>query len=396
LYEYVNPAFAKMLGYNVEEFIGMNSIDLIVQEEHDLIRMARAQRKRGISTNLRNTMIKKDGSRLEVAVTGIPRKITGSVIGTVLVLTDLSEQNRRELELRESESRYRSLLAISQQQTRELELLEQIRNALSRELDPSNVIKTIVELTSKLFHYPLVSIYLIEGTELVLQHSIGYPDVIDNININHGIMGKVARTGKAILVEDIKNEPDFIGAIEGLSSEICVPLFDENTVVGVLNVETMDDLTLNQHDLRVLSALADRVSNAIVRATQFSQARDAENQYKNILEGIEEVIFQTDEHAKLRFLSPAWHKITGFEISEALGQAFITLIHPNDSEQLRTLLEALLQGDSTSLWCKVRYFKKDVSIGLIEITAYPIKNARGRITGLTGTLQEVGTRQLSN
>jgi PAS domain S-box-containing protein len=393
LYAYVNPAFAKMLGYASEEFIGKNSIDLIAQEEHDLIRMARAQRKRGISTNLRNTMIKKDGSRLEVAVTGIPRKVAGKVIGTVLVLTDLSEQNRREIELRESEARYRSLLAISQQQTRELEQLEQIRNALSRDLDPNNVVKTIVELTSKLFNYPLVSIYLIQGSELVLQHSVGYSDVIDRISLARGVMSKVARSGKAILVEDVSQEPDFIGAFEGLSSEVCVPLFDENVVVGVLNVETIDDSSLNHHDLRVLSALADRVSNAIVRAKQFSQARDAENQYKNILEGIEEVIFQTDEHAKLRFLSPAWHKITGFEISEALGQAFITLIHPNDSEQLRTLLEALLQGDTENLWCKVRYFKKDVSIGLVEITAWPIKNARGRITGLTGTLQEISERQ---
>ncbi len=396
LYEYVNPAFARMLGYNIDEFIGKNSIELIVQEEHDLIRMARAQRKRGISTNLRNTMIKKDGSRLEVAVTGIPRKVAGSVIGTVLVLTDLSEQNRRELELRESEARYRSLLAISQQQTRELELLEQIRNALSRELNPNNVIRTIVELTSKLFNYPLVSIYLLEGTELVLQHSVGYSDVIDRVGITRGVMGKVVRTSKAVLVEDVNTDPDFIGAFEGLSSEVCVPLFDENLVVGVLNVETIDDLTLNHHDLRVLSALADRVSNAIVRAKQFSKARDAENQYKDILEGIEEVIFQTDEHAKLRFLSPAWHKITGFEISEALGQAFITLIHPNDVEQLRTLLEALLLGDSESLWCKARYFKKDVSVGLVEITAWPIKNARGRITGLTGTLQEIGDRQPLN
>jgi PAS domain S-box-containing protein len=393
LYEYVNPAFAKILGYGVEEFIGKNSIDLVVPEEHDLIRMARAQRKRNISTNLRNTMIKKDGSRIEVAVTGIPRKIAGIVIGTVLVLTDLSEQNRREIELRESEARYRSLLAISQQQTRELELLEQIRNALSRELDPINVVKTIVELTSKLFHYPLVSIYLLEGTELVLQHSVGYSQVIERLDIKRGIMGKVARTGKAILVENASTDPDFIGAFEGLSSEVCVPLFDENLVVGVLNIETIDDLTLNNHDLRVIGALADRVSNAIVRAKRFTQARDAENQYKNILEGIEEVIFQTDEHAKLRFLSPAWHKITGFEIEEALGQAFITLIHPSDSEQLRTLLEGLLQGDSDSLWCKARYFKKDVSIGLVEITAWPIKNTRGRITGLTGTLQEIGERQ---
>jgi PAS domain S-box-containing protein len=95
----------------------------------------------------------------------------------------------------------------------------------------------------------------------------------------------------------------------------------------------------------------------------------------------------------LRFLSPAWQKITGFEIAEALGQSFLTLIHPSDSEQLRTLLEALLQGDSESLWCKARYFKKDVSIGLVEITAWPIKNTRGRVTGLTGTLQEIGERQ---
>ena len=393
IYEYVNPAFSKMVGYSIEELIGKNSIDYIAPEEHDLIRMARAQRKRGISTNLRNTMLKRDGSRFEVAVTGIPRKVAGNVIGTVLVLTDLSDQNRREIELRESEARYRSLLAISQQQTRELELLEQIRNALSTELDPKNVIITIVEQTSKLFNYPLVSIYLIEGNELVLQHSVGYSDVVQRLNLDGGIMAKVARTGKAVLVEDAKTEPEFIAALDGLTSEVCVPLFDDHQVFGVLNIETIDDLTLNEHDLRVMSALADRVSNAIVRAKRFRKARDAENQYKDILESIEEVIFQTDEHAKLRFLSPAWHKITGFTLEEALGQTFITLIHPDDSEQLRLLFDAVLQADTESLLCDVRYFRKDVSVGLLEITAWPIKNTRGRITGLTGTLQEKTERQ---
>ena len=220
-----------------------------------------------------------------------------------------------------------------------------------------------------------------------------YSDVIERLSLDRGIMAKVARSGKAILVEDTKTEAEFIAAFEGLTSEVCVPLFDDNLVIGVLNIETIDDLTLNEHDLRVMAALADRVSNAIVRAKRFSKAQDAENQYKDILESIEEVIFQTDEHAKLRFLSPAWQKITGFSIEEALGQAFITLIHPSDSEQLRTLLEALLQGDSDSLWCKARYFRKNVSVGLLEITAWPIKNARGRITGLTGTLQELGERQ---
>ena len=35
-------------------------------------------------------------------------------------------------------------------------------------------------------------------------------------------------------------EPDSLGSIEGATSEICVPLFDEGEAVGLLDLESLE------------------------------------------------------------------------------------------------------------------------------------------------------------
>uniref|UniRef100_UPI00397B8DF9 GAF domain-containing protein n=1 Tax=Salmonella sp. SAL4359 TaxID=3159880 RepID=UPI00397B8DF9 len=86
--------------------------------------------------------------------------------------------------------------------------------------------------------YTHVSLYLLQDGMLQLQHQVGYNHVIWRLPVAEGVMGRVARSGVAELLEDVHSDPVFVGAISGIVSEICVPLFDQSQVVGVLNVET--------------------------------------------------------------------------------------------------------------------------------------------------------------
>ncbi|HWQ15241.1 MAG TPA: GAF domain-containing protein [Roseiflexaceae bacterium] len=157
----------------------------------------------------------------------------------------------------------------ARRQAQELDLLGQVRTALARELDLAAVFRTVVEAVARVFGYTQVSLYLLEGETLMLQHQVGYHQILQRIPITQGISGRVVRTGKPVLLEDVRADPAFIGAMEGIVSEVCVPLLDKERVIGTLNVESTGGVRLTQADLQLMVALAEQVVIAINRASLY-------------------------------------------------------------------------------------------------------------------------------
>ena len=59
-------------------------------------------------------------------------------------------------------------------QSRELALLHRVRTAVARELEVPGVLARAVEAVAETYGYTRLSAYLLEGGELMLQHSAGY------------------------------------------------------------------------------------------------------------------------------------------------------------------------------------------------------------------------------
>jgi signal transduction histidine kinase len=183
------------------------------------------------------------------------------------------QRQQVEAELRTREQNYRALYETAQKQTQELALLGNVRNAMSQELDLPALLRSVVESVAESFGYALVSVYLIEDGELVLQHQVGYEHVIPKIALAEGVSGRVVFTGKPVFLEDVRTDLEFLGAVENIVSEICVPLFDEGRVAGVLNVESIQGVKLTQTDLKLLDALSQHIGIAIGRARLYTNVQ---------------------------------------------------------------------------------------------------------------------------
>ncbi len=83
----------------------------------------------------------------------------------------------------------------------------------------------------------LASVYEVEHDRLWLVAQRGYVEVRDGFALDHGVMGRAARTGTIQVVTDVIADPDFIAATGGITSEVAVPVHADGRVVGVLNVE---------------------------------------------------------------------------------------------------------------------------------------------------------------
>jgi PAS domain S-box-containing protein len=99
---YVNPAYAQMLGYNQEEVVGKTPFDFVHPDDLIILEEARNRRKVGENSVYEIGLQGKDGRVVPVLITGTPRQQEGRPVGSIAVITDLTERKQLEETLRQA------------------------------------------------------------------------------------------------------------------------------------------------------------------------------------------------------------------------------------------------------------------------------------------------------
>ncbi|HVO74387.1 MAG TPA: PAS domain S-box protein [Ignavibacteriaceae bacterium] len=120
---------------------------------------------------------------------------------------------------------------------------------------------------------------------------------------------------------------------------------------------------------------------------------ESETKYRNVVENVKEVIFQTDASGKWVYLNPAWHEITGYTVNESLGELFLNYVHPEDREKNLKYFEPIIKREKDYCRHTVRYLKKEEGFRWIEVYARPVLNKQNEVLGTTGTLTDVTERK---
>lgn len=184
--------------------------------------------------------------------------------------SELLERQRAEQALREEEQRYRVLYETAKKQAQELALIGRVRTAMAQAIDRHGLIFNVVESIAESFGYTQVSLYLLKEEVLIMQHQVGYETPYTTIALDEGVIGMVARTGVPAYIEDVSTSPLYRQAVEGVISEICIPLLDKGTLVGILNVESTQGVKLTEADFKLISTLGEHIGIAFENSRLFS------------------------------------------------------------------------------------------------------------------------------
>lgn len=103
-FEYVNPAYAAMVGRRPEDIIGKTPFDMSDPSEHEAIQLSFEKRRRGEAHTYEMRLNHRDGHPIDTLVTVTPRLIDGEVVGSIVVVTDVSIQKQNEEALRRSQA----------------------------------------------------------------------------------------------------------------------------------------------------------------------------------------------------------------------------------------------------------------------------------------------------
>jgi signal transduction histidine kinase len=202
-----------------------------------------------------------------------------------------------------------------QRRVAELTLLQRVANAVARPLQVGSVLSQVTHQLHHNLGYPAVQVYERLGDEMVLRAASGPLPYLSRLPIHRGIIGRVARTGEAALVPDVRKDPDYVAGLLGTRAELAVPILIQGEAIGVINVETSDPGQLDSGALELLTLLADQVSVALQNASLYEQVqRDVEtleDRVRKRTEQLQRVLDQARraERAKAQFVADVSHEL---------------------------------------------------------------------------------------
>jgi two-component system, response regulator PdtaR len=168
---------------------------------------------------------------------------------------------------------------------KQIEALSKVAGLINSGLYLDELLRLIVHVTAEVTNSKISSLMLLdpETSELVIKAtqsvSEGY-NKKPNIKLGQGIAGIVAKENKPIVVPDVKKDIRYfnqdVAKKEGLCSLASVPLAIKKRVIGVLNCYTSKKHRFSQHELDILTALANQAAVAIENAELDMRARSAE------------------------------------------------------------------------------------------------------------------------
>ncbi len=143
-------------------------------------------------------------------------------------------------------------------------MIEKVENIINKDEDLETRLKDICLLLNKeLNGYDWVGFYLVEDGELVLGPYIGEPTDHTNIDFGEGVCGQAAEREETFLVDDVKQEGNYLSCSPKVESEIVVPIFKEEEVVGEIDIDSHKKARFEEEDQNMLEEIAEMVAKIL-------------------------------------------------------------------------------------------------------------------------------------
>ena len=118
-------------------------------------------------------------------------------------------------------------------------LLPQIKALIEGESDLIANMANVCAALKEQFNWLWVGFYLVKDDQLVLGPFQG-PIACTRINYNRGVCGTAWANGKTIVVPDVDKFPGHIACSSLSKSEIVLPLIQNDKVIAVLDIDSVD------------------------------------------------------------------------------------------------------------------------------------------------------------
>ena len=137
-------------------------------------------------------------------------------------------------------------------------LYEQVKASINKESDIIANMANVAAIIHETFNFWWTGFYRIIDNELVLGPFQG-PIACTRIAYGRGVCGTAWKEKKTIVVEDVHQFPGHIACSSASKSEIVVPIFKDNQVVAVLDIDSEKLATFDNVDKEWLEKIVNLI-----------------------------------------------------------------------------------------------------------------------------------------
>ncbi len=279
------------------------------------------------------------------------------------------------------------LLSTAQKRAEQLAMVHHVGEQVSRLLNEDELLETTARLIRRTMAYDTVQIGRVkpETQTVCLACRAGSLPLDEKIeqSIEQGIIGRAARTGRTQLVLNTAADPDFLPCMDGMQSELAIPIKMGDTVFGVLDVESKQLAAFDDADVIALEAMAGQLGVILENARLYRQAkadaetkavllREVNHRVKNNLAVIIGLLYleqrrQTDPHT-VTMLEDLTNRVRGMATAHELLSASVW-----QPISLETLVKETIQNVTQSMHPSM-FVRVQVSPSPVKVVAEQAAN----------------------
>ncbi|MCW3993271.1 MAG: GAF domain-containing protein [Candidatus Bathyarchaeota archaeon] len=289
-----NRAASELVDREKSELVGVHQRILHPPEkiEGEFSRTFKQHLKEEEGQVLETQVITKKGEIKDVAIKANVFELEGKKL-LQGIFRDITKRKRMEKERKRFEERLSALNEHSQ--------------SLNMADDIDKVFTLTLDVMEKSLGFEFADVFLVEGKTLRLVAHRGFSKTLTlNLPLDRrrGVVVKAARLRKPVFIPDIRKERAYVEAgVEGMLSELAVPIKIKDKVLGVLNVESKRLEAFDEKDGELLETLASHTAIAIsslkrqeklstlnIYGRNLNSAESLEDVYKVTLKAMEKTL----------------------------------------------------------------------------------------------------------
>src|SRR5438067_124787 len=163
-------------------------------------------------------------------------------------------------------------------QERRLETINEIARIATLDLELRPMMQRITDALAQKFGWEFVALVMVDADRTAFVCEAVTSSIPTEIHVGYsrplgsGVVGTVAATEQAILLDDVRQDPNYVETMAGARSELCIPVIHSGRLVAIVNLEST---RLGEfHDqLPLLTTVADQIAGAISNARLFEETR---------------------------------------------------------------------------------------------------------------------------
>jgi PAS domain S-box-containing protein len=258
----------------------------------------------------------------------------------------------------------------NQRKIQQLLALQEISRKTSSTINLNKLLGVITASAMKITKASSCALLLVDNDNqhLRVASQIGYEGLDTarfRMKAGQGIAGWVAANGVPLLVRDVSREPRYVEAIKEVKSELAVPLISENKVLGVLNVDSVNQAAFSEDDLKLLVIYAGHTASLIKNARLYGQVMTERNFRENILESSPNSVIAVNMKKEITSINRRTEELFRLKRKHALGQKAADVF----GQEIVQLVDlAIDQGDLID-YKEIRKSRKDggqLTLGIIS------------------------------